>query len=55
MWADLMEERLVVGDRSLLVVLPRDSEALIDEERFARDEFLPYWAELWPRTHVATG
>ncbi len=43
-----MEERVVVGDRSLLVVLPRDSEALIDEERFARDEFLPYWAELWP-------
>lgn len=39
---------MVVGDRSLLVVLPRDSEALIDEERFARDEFLPYWAELWP-------
>jgi predicted nicotinamide N-methyase len=21
---------------------------LIDEEAFARDEFLPYWAELWP-------
>lgn len=48
MWGDVMEERVVVGDRSLLVVLPRDSEALIDEERFARDEFLPYWAELWP-------
>ena len=39
---------MVVGDRSLLVVLPRDTDALIDEERFARDEFLPYWAELWP-------
>lgn len=37
-----------MGDRSLVVVLPRDSEALIDEERFAREEFLPYWAELWP-------
>ena len=47
-WTDVTEERVVVGDRSLLVVLPRDSEALIDEERFSRDEFLPYWAELWP-------
>ncbi len=28
---------------------PRDSEALLDEEAFdARDEYLPYWAELWP-------
>ena len=47
-WSDVTEERVVVGDRSLLVLLPRDSEALIDEERFAREEFLPYWAELWP-------
>ena len=47
-WTDVSEEWVVVGDRSLLVVLPRDSEALIDEERFSRDEFLPYWAELWP-------
>ena len=47
-WSDVTEERVVLGGRSLLVVLPRDSEALIDEERFARDEFLPYWAELWP-------
>ena len=47
-WSDVTEERVVVGDRSLLVVLPRDSEALIDEERFAREEFLPCWAELWP-------
>jgi predicted nicotinamide N-methyase len=23
-------------------------DALLDEEAFARDEFLPYWAELWP-------
>ena len=27
---------------------PRDPEALIDEEAFADDEFMPYWAELWP-------
>lgn len=28
---------------------PRDSDALLDEDAFdARDEYLPYWAELWP-------
>jgi predicted nicotinamide N-methyase len=27
---------------------PDDPEGLLDENRFARDEFMPYWAELWP-------
>jgi predicted nicotinamide N-methyase len=27
---------------------PESPEALIDEEAFDEDEFLPYWAELWP-------
>jgi predicted nicotinamide N-methyase len=26
---------------------PRDAEALLSEESFERDEFVPYWAELW--------
>src|SRR5918995_1200540 len=26
----------------------RDSEELLDEKAFEREEFLPYWAELWP-------
>ena len=37
-----------IGGRELLVLRPRSSEALIDEEAFEREEFLPYWAELWP-------
>ena len=36
------------GGRALGGRVPRDAESLIDEARFARDEFLPYWAELWP-------
>lgn len=33
----------------MLVARPRDSAALLDEDAFdARDEYLPYWAELWP-------
>jgi len=27
---------------------PPSAEELIDEEAFAVEEFLPYWAELWP-------
>jgi predicted nicotinamide N-methyase len=27
---------------------PPSAEELIDEQTFAVDEFLPYWAELWP-------
>ncbi len=26
---------------------PRDAEALLSEESFEHEEFLPYWAELW--------
>lgn len=49
--ADLVEEAVVLPalpGRELLVLRPRDSEALLDEEAFEHEEFLPYWAELWP-------
>jgi len=32
----------------LALLRPESPEALIDEDAFADDEFLPYWAELWP-------
>jgi predicted nicotinamide N-methyase len=32
----------------LSLLRPVAPEALIDEDAFAVDEFLPYWAELWP-------
>jgi len=37
-----------VGEVELSLLRPVSPEALIDEEAFADDEFLPYWAELWP-------
>lgn len=37
-----------VGDLDLAVLRPRDSDALIDEHAFEYEEFLPYWAQLWP-------
>jgi predicted nicotinamide N-methyase len=45
---DLVLETIMLGERDLEVLRPRDSEALLDEEAFEHEEFLPYWAELWP-------
>jgi predicted nicotinamide N-methyase len=46
---DLVEEIVTVGSgQDLAVLRPRDSEALLDEHAFENEEFLPYWAELWP-------
>jgi predicted nicotinamide N-methyase len=44
----LTPEVLVVGDVELELLRPSSPEALIDEAAFEHDEFLPYWAELWP-------
>jgi predicted nicotinamide N-methyase len=45
---ELVTERVAVAGLELTVVRPRSAEELIDEEAFEREEFLPYWAELWP-------
>jgi predicted nicotinamide N-methyase len=37
-----------VGEVTLSLLRPAAPEALLDEDAFAHDEFLPYWAELWP-------
>lgn len=43
-----LTERVELGQFSIRLRRPADAEGLIDEERFDTDEFLPYWAELWP-------
>ncbi|HEU4976770.1 MAG TPA: methyltransferase domain-containing protein [Baekduia sp.] len=45
---DVIEEIVVVAGRDLALRRPRDPEELLDEEAFDADEYLPYWAELWP-------
>jgi predicted nicotinamide N-methyase len=45
---DLIEETVGVHGRELRVLRPRDADALLDEAAFEHEEFLPYWAELWP-------
>src|SRR3954447_15963288 len=41
-----------MAGRDLTIVRPRDSEALLDEDAFADDEFIPYWADLWPSAEL---
>jgi predicted nicotinamide N-methyase len=41
-------ETILVGEVALTLVRPDEPESLLSEEAFANDEFLPYWAELWP-------
>jgi predicted nicotinamide N-methyase len=44
----LVEDTVSIGQVELRLRRPADPEALLDEEAFADDEFLPFWAELWP-------
>jgi predicted nicotinamide N-methyase len=43
-----IETIVAAGPYRLSIVRPRDAAELIDEDAFAENEFLPYWAELWP-------
>jgi predicted nicotinamide N-methyase len=45
---DEVEETIALAGRAVTVRRPRRAEDLIDEHEFAEDEYLPYWAELWP-------
>jgi predicted nicotinamide N-methyase len=44
----LREQVVQTGGIALTLLRPAVPEELIGEEAFDDDEFLPYWAELWP-------
>lgn len=46
---------VTVGDRAWRLEHPRSADDLISEADFARDERLPYWADLWPSAIVLAG
>jgi predicted nicotinamide N-methyase len=41
-----------VGDRTFSLLRPRNSDDLIREEDFVKDERLPYWADIWPSSTI---
>jgi predicted nicotinamide N-methyase len=48
MQVDLTQDTIELGPLALDILRPPSADELIDEARFADDEFMPYWAELWP-------
>ena len=47
-----VEERVTIAGAEWVIHRPPSAEDLIDEDAYARDERLPYWADLWPSAHV---
>jgi len=43
-----VSDAVELGGVALDVLRPRDPEALLSDEAFEQEEFLPYWAEVWP-------
>jgi len=43
-----VEETFELAGRAVTLLRPPSPDELIDETVFAVEEFLPYWAELWP-------
>ena len=41
-----------VGSRTFSILHPRNSDDLIREEDFVKDERLPYWADIWPSSTI---
>jgi predicted nicotinamide N-methyase len=45
---DLIRQPVHVAGHGLTILRPRDEDALLDDATFGEDEFIPYWASLWP-------
>jgi predicted nicotinamide N-methyase len=43
----MIAERIALPGGEVELMRPADAEALMSEEAFEHEEFLPYWAELW--------
>lgn len=44
----LVEEVVALPGGDLSLLRPGDIDALIDEHAFEHEEYLPYWAQVWP-------
>ena len=45
---EVFETSLELGGSTIRIEHPPSADELIDESAFEHEEFLPYWAELWP-------
>jgi predicted nicotinamide N-methyase len=53
---ELVRERVIVEDRTFIISRPGQSDRLLDHpavrSAFAADEYMPYWADLWPAARM---
>src|SRR3954471_20543292 len=53
---DVQREQIALADRVFLIDHPAQSDHLIDHpairSAFAADEYMPYWADLWPAARM---
>lgn len=49
-------EEVFIDDRTFVLYRPKDSDKLLDHPAihaaFAADEYMPYWADLWPAARM---
>src|SRR5947208_7893328 len=52
----IVREKVFVEDRTFVIARPSESDRLLDNPAvhtaFARDEYMPYWADLWPAARM---
>jgi len=52
----LVREQVIVEDRTFVIARPSESDRLLDHpsvrSAFAVDEYMPYWADLWPAARM---
>src|SRR6185436_10041332 len=48
-------QEAVVDDHTYSILKPANSDDLIREEDFVKDERLPYWADVWPSSIILAG
>src|SRR5437588_7204077 len=52
----MAREDVYIDDRTFVLYRPKDSDRLLDHPAvhaaFAADEYLPYWADLWPAARM---
>jgi predicted nicotinamide N-methyase len=51
-----VRETVIVDGRAFLIERPSESDRLLDDQAvhaaFERDEYMPYWADLWPAARM---
>ena len=49
---DIVRSEFPIRGQLVTIHHPRNADDLIDEDAFAEDERLPYWADIWPSARV---